>query len=438
FYALHRNHLYFAPELKALAHLSTLPKTIDWTALASFLSAGYFLNGHTLLDAVRLLDNATVLQITPTGLTTQRYWHYTFEEGSKDRGRAYYQRTLADLLRTAVHRCLRTPHRYGLLLSGGYDSRALLGYALAQPPAHPLHTISWGASEDLPHSDCAIAARLARRLALPHMFYPLRPHALPDHLRSFIALSDGLTDAVTNYPEALAIFHRIRHDLGLDILLRGDECFGWIAGAFDERTMFQTLGIHSLHDLKPYQSILTPALRPVLEGHCTELLHDVSSRCSAENIHNRKDFFYLDQRLQYYLHPLTYIKTLEVEVRTPYLDNDILDFVRTIPAKYRIEKNLFKHVVTESFPALFDEIANSTNLIDWNAELKKPYLKDFMYALLVSKESCLPDFLDVEVLASSLHAFYASRQPAASHTGLMKTLKSMLVRSPSLYTLVQR
>ena len=369
FYWQHGTTLYVAPELKALLAVPALERRLDWRAVAGFLASGFWLNGDTAVDGVRRVDHATVLTLDRDGLRSHRYWDYRLREDAPDRGERQFGEELAGLVRTAVRRRVRSAHRYGILLSGGYDSRGILGCYLAERPDAELITISWGEDEDVPGSDCWVARDVAARVGAKHHFFRLRPEALPDHLEESVYLSDGMTASCGNYPEGLTIFAKIREELGVDVLLRGDECLGWHAGPFDDRTALQSIGIHPLSDLPAYRTLLNPVQHRRLEGLADDLLAEILARCPAGGVHDRKDFLYLDQRLTYYLHPLNAFKTLEVEARRPYLDNDLLDFVTTLPLRYRLDKALFRRTVVGMFPDLFEHVARHWNLVDWHQQL---------------------------------------------------------------------
>jgi asparagine synthetase B (glutamine-hydrolysing) len=360
FYFADAGAFYMAPELKALLGVPSLVKRLNLCALAAFLSAGHLLDGETFLDGVRLLGNATVVTISRGRVELTKYWQYRFDEAGADLGAAHYRETLTELIRKAVRRRIRTNHRYGLMLSGGYDSRGILGCYLEEREAEGTQTITWGRSEDVPLSDAHVAGRLARRLGTRHTFYALEPAALPHHLADFIHLSDGLTDGGMNYPESLKIFARVREDLGAQILLRGDECFGY--------TEFWEL--HALRDMPSARALLRPKAYKALAESSAALLLRIVGPCTLREPQNRRDVFYLEQRLTQYLHPLTWVKAVEIEVRNPYLDDDILDFLSSSPAKYRIERRLYRSALVKAFPRLYGEFAQLTDDIDWEDELE--------------------------------------------------------------------
>jgi asparagine synthase (glutamine-hydrolysing) len=197
--------LYCAPELKALLRLTSVKKKLNLSAVASFLSCGYFLDSETWVDDVKSLDNATVLVFTEEGAKFIKYWNFVFDEDAKDLGIEHYQKILAELILSSVRNRIRTIHKYGILLSGGYDSRGILGCVLRERGPEEIKTISWGSSKGTYDSDCAVAERLAKKFGLHHTFHKLESEELTQHIKDFVYLSDGATDAFPNYPESLKL-----------------------------------------------------------------------------------------------------------------------------------------------------------------------------------------------------------------------------------------
>ena len=440
FYFSDGRAVYFGPEMKSLLPVPSLKRKLNLAAVADFMANGQFIREHTLIEGLERVDNATVLKITPGGVARHRYWQYELGQGDRDRGQDYYQRTLAPLLRQAVSRRFRTDNTYGILLSGGYDSRGILGCCLEERDAQELQTISWGQQEDVPGSDCAIAKRLAQELGTHHAFYRLSAEQIVNNFRDFVLLGEGLTW----YPESYDVFHRIREQQGIGIVLRGDECFGWQGSLIhDERTMLRSLTIRALRDIGSYQRILKPRYYQSLCELDAETTRYVSSRCTARNIHDRKDFFYLDVRLKYYINPLNYVKNLALESFTPLLDYDILDFVSTLPVRYRLDKNLYRKTVVEMFPGLFREFAQRRNDVDWAASLRGfPELERFVRRELTEEQSILSEFIDVDHLKSELDAFFYVPTVSSGLPGLRARATTgafrLLERSPSVYNFAHK
>ncbi|MGH8071384.1 MAG: asparagine synthase-related protein [Candidatus Entotheonellia bacterium] len=429
FYFFHRNVLYCAPELKALLVLPSVKKALNLSAIASFLSCGYLLNGETWIEDIKALDNASILVFSDKGAQFIKYWNYLFDEDAKDLGTKHYQDILSELIHKAVKSRIRTNHKYGILLSGGYDSRGILGCVLREKDHGEIKTISWGSREDILDGDCIVARRLAEKVGVQHTFYPLDAEKLSDNIKDFIYLNDGTTDSCANYPESLRLFEKIRNDLSIDILLRGDECFGWSATAFDEKTMFQTLGVRPLHELEEFKNIINIDKMSLLKSKIDTTLEDLLKKVNFKTIHSKKDFFYLDQRLKHYLNPLSYVKRIEIEIRNPFIDNDILDFVVSLPEKYRIRKYLYTKTIREMFPWIFTEMAYKTNLIAWDEQLKEsPKLRAFLEEEFLHDSSAIFEIINAQKFTN----FRQDRRAGAP--GLMRRNQEMLIRRyPEVY-----
>jgi asparagine synthetase B (glutamine-hydrolysing) len=435
FYFQDDAYLYFAPEPKALALVPSLTKRINVAAMASFLACGHYLNGQALLEDVHPLDNAAVLTVNPESITTHKYWQYTFNESAEDRGEAYYRGALGELIRQAVRRRTRGEHRYAIPLSGGYDSRGILGCCLDEHPQDRMITISWGVEEDLPNSDCAVAKRLADRLGLTHAFFPLRVAHLPPYLSEFVSLHDGLTDACDNYPESLKIFSDIRTELGVQVILRGDESFGFSRPACDERTIFDKLSILPLDQSRHYRKVLREPWLTILSDSIRQALHEITSRCNTTDIYLRQNFVYFDQRIKHCLNPLNYIKSLELEVRTPYLDNDILDFMRELPSHYHFGKRFYRAMMRQMFPDVLSEMALRSNLPDLDVMLRTTAMKELICRINLGPSSPLDEYFDWSGLRA-LHDKYltATNQTGAGRHFIKKTGR-VLARWPTIHRL---
>jgi len=423
--------VYFGPEMKSLLLVPSLKREINLAAVADFLTNGQFTREHTLIEHLETVNNATVLKITPGGVSQHTYWRCVIETEDKDRGLDYYQQALVETLRKAVSRRLQTHNTYGVLLSGGYDSRGILGFCLERRNDRDLHTISWGREEDIPDSDCIIARELARKLGIDHTFYRLTAEEVIDNFRDFVFLGEGRTW----FPESYSVFHRIREQQGINILLRGDEWLGsesrWV---HDEHTMFCTLSLRAFRNIPEYQKILKPAYYQMFCEHDAETIRLVSSRCSAKNIHDRKDFFFMDILLRYYINPLNYVKNFALESFTPLLDHDILDLVSTLPIKYRLDKGLYKGTVRKMFPGLFEEVAKSHNMIDWAASFRSsPQLQRFVYRELIEQRNIFSELMSLDHLKGELDAFFAAPADPSIKTRVKHGVLKLLTVSPAAY-----
>ena len=161
----------FGPEAKALFGLAGLVPRLSGDSSVSFLNLGYPIGNRTIFEGVDQLPPGSFLEIDLRGdrVDIGRWWDLRF---APQTGMRRDDAVVAlDQAMVAAHRLVLadTPKRTHLLLTGGFDSRAVLGYleALSAPPAAAL---TWGVEEALPGSDPAIARAVAEGAGVPHRF----------------------------------------------------------------------------------------------------------------------------------------------------------------------------------------------------------------------------------------------------------------------------
>jgi asparagine synthetase B (glutamine-hydrolysing) len=396
YYAKNHDQFAFSGRLKPFRRLHDSRAGVELGALADMLTNGYLLQGKLLLDGVRVLGPGQVLRVEEHRIEVSNYWRYEFEPQPDPADGRRFEGELTQLIREAIECRLCDESHIGVLLSGGYDSRVIAGFLQQLRRNGYIHTITWGENEETPETDAFISRRIADHLHAKHTFYPLNASALPHHFRDFVSLDEGRTDAVGNYPESLLIFERILSELHLNVLFRGDECFGWREDVSNELEALHSLNIHDLHHLPEAYPFLRPDFRKKLVEISRARLQSLCAECPYDNLHDRKDYFYFTQRIFGYLNPLSQLKQQVIDLRNPFLDNALLDFIRRMPRRMRLGKRLFKTVVRTMFPE-FEPfgIARNSNLIDWHARLGVDSdLQEYVRQILLRSENGFDEVVD--------------------------------------------
>jgi asparagine synthase (glutamine-hydrolysing) len=170
-------------DLAALA-VEASTRELDWWAIASFFSLGFFLDDRTYYTDIRILLPRSIYHFDAHGnqISHRFYfsWHHTVDP---DRSYGETVEEYDALLRQAVGRCTASG-RTVLPLSGGLDSRSL---AAVVPPGPSTVAYSYGYSPD------SVETRLASRIARvrgftftghvidPYLFYRLPEITLALH-----------------------------------------------------------------------------------------------------------------------------------------------------------------------------------------------------------------------------------------------------------------
>ncbi|RJP76394.1 MAG: hypothetical protein C4524_10195 [Candidatus Zixiibacteriota bacterium] len=420
----HGEYLAFSTELRPLLFTPGYSPHVNPAGLAGFLSNGYILEGETLLEGVRVLGPGQWLTADRGRIERRTYWACEFAEPRDGREEKALSEEMGRLLLKAVERRTSPDASYTILLSGGYDSRAILGLVRLLHPDIPITTVTWGEDNGRPDSDVARSRDIARLAGTSHRFYPLDPTALPEHFREYVLLSEGRTDAVGNYPAGLEVFHAIRAETQTGMILRGDHCFGLKKFEHSDVELLHSLNIHSFLRLPFSYRYLRPGLRLQLARVGQEQIGRILRNCPYPGLHDRKDYLYYHQRLANYLQPLSHLKLRAIGLRSPFTDAELVYFMHRLPSPMRLRKALFRRTLRDLLPDYqWADMARSNNLIDWERQLRvNPALRGFIRRVLLEERNGFSELLDPKRLARFLEKAFQAR-PASRRSVLRKVQK---------------
>ena len=128
FYRADKGRVTFASSLEALLEDRSIARRLDRCALGEYATLRYVVSPRTVIDGVRKLAGGHLLEFGADGSCSERIWYvqpfHRYEEPARSR-RADAER-FGGLLERSVARCLTSDRPVGLLLSDGIDSNALL------------------------------------------------------------------------------------------------------------------------------------------------------------------------------------------------------------------------------------------------------------------------------------------------------------------------
>ncbi len=176
--------LAFASELEALLRFPGTPRGMDPQALSDYLCLGYIPAPRTIFADVAKLPPGTVLTAAfgRPGPALRRYWRPTFEPKHLCSFRDAAART-RELLEQAVARRLESEVPLGAFLSGGVDSTAIAAL-MQRRLAEPVRSFTIGFAEPR-YDERPFAERAARSLGTRHAAQTAEPRSL-DLLRRIV------------------------------------------------------------------------------------------------------------------------------------------------------------------------------------------------------------------------------------------------------------
>lgn len=179
YYAWDGTRLVFGSEIKALLETGHVPRTLDLQALYHYIGYEFVPAPATMFRNVQKLPAGHLLLLRRDSVELRPYWDLAFEPD--DLSEADQIAGIRRLLREAVAKRLMADVPLGVFLSGGLDSTAVLAYA-REATAGPLPTFTIG-YRDATFSEWDIARRVARHYGTEHreiVIEPITPALIED------------------------------------------------------------------------------------------------------------------------------------------------------------------------------------------------------------------------------------------------------------------
>jgi asparagine synthase (glutamine-hydrolysing) len=350
-----RERFLFGSGVRSLLADSTIPRAVNYQAIAQFLTFDHVLGVHTFVENVQLLPPGSILTFADNQVSTQTYWKVEFPEHYTKQSEKEYIEEMIFLLRQAMKR--QQPHLpAGILLSGGLDSRYVLAFLWEMHLSVPMMAITFG---NPGCDDLRYARELAQHLHTPHLYYPLRPGYLAERAEQGIQLTDGMENVVHMHTLD-TLTEQVSHAPILYKGFLGDA----LAGYFSFRDLPARYAVDDMVQmfLERYPIVFNPAVHPqlftpdivnllqdsVMETTRSEFSSTDPSRLAADS------FFYFDihhRQRRLTLNGVQMVRSQAI-VRTPLYDNDVVDFMLRVPQGYRLERHLFKQAFIRAFPEL--------------------------------------------------------------------------------------
>ena len=380
YYSAHDRFFGFASELSALLKLPNVAKDVDEKALRKYFAYGFIPAPNALYRNVAKLPGgySMTYDLVSGTFTLAQYWQFKIEppDHTSINTEETWGEELRGLLSQAVKRRLISDVPLGIFLSGGIDSSAVLAFAARHVPANQVKTFSIGFREPS-FDESKHAKRVAGLLGSDHCHEILSLDAAGELIPAVLSKLDepmGDSSIIPTYLLCRFARQRVTVALGGD---GGDELFAgydpfkalrlaqwyqrlvpdWVHGGrralaelmpASEQNMSLDFKVRrGLRGVSYPAAIWNPVSLGALEpSDLQELFHQpvryeevfedaiaAWENSSADNLIDRSLEFYT----RFYLQDNILTKVdrasmmVSLEVRAPFLDNDVVEFARKIP-----------------------------------------------------------------------------------------------------------
>jgi len=477
--------LLFASEIKALMQDSRCPAEVATDSLAELLTFRFVPSPKTLFKEIYKLPPGYLMKAGEAGVVIKRYWKWTPRERSKSSEGEIIEEYQA-LFEDAVRLQLRSDVPLGLFLSSGIDSGALLA-VMSKYSSMPVRTFTIGFESGEGTNEVADARELARIFGAHHYSMTVGPS---DYLQYFERYMQDLEEPVGHEPAAAFYFVARLASEHVKVSLCGQGADEPWAG-YDR---YKGIKLSSLYSRLP--TSITEGIMPLVarfagraerfkrgvtalsEPDMLKRLTKVYSFFSAEMksrlfkgelkaqldedplwtrtalAHLQLDVKHLDPLSQ-----MLYIDTRanlpddllmvgdktsmanSVEVRVPFLDYRLVEFVESLPGRLKLHgltgKYLHKKAMIKWLPrkvAYRRKKGFAHPIARWLRTSMKPLVED----CLLSGDSFLSRYFDQRYIATMLERDRAGQENYMRHIFLLLSLelwhRAFLIKDGSLPT----
>ncbi|HEX5170647.1 MAG TPA: asparagine synthase (glutamine-hydrolyzing) [Cyclobacteriaceae bacterium] len=396
-YVFDEDKFIFASEMKSILKYG-IEKDLDYTSLYTFLQLNYIPAPVTIFKNVKKLLPGHYLKISYQKVKEEAYYEIPLQKGVPDSG-SYddAKEKLKDLLDKSVQRRLISDVPLGAFLSGGIDSSVITALASKHKP--DLHTFSIGYRDEKFFDETEYAQLIARHFKTDHTVFSLSNEDLYSHLHSILNyIDEPFADS-----SAIAVYILSKETRKhATVALSGDGADELLAG-YNKHSAF-------LRSLKPgWKEKLPGYISPLMrfipqsrnnpfsnkvrqairfnEGMKLELPDrywrwagyvDEPAALTLLNESSREkvlheEYLARKKKLLQFLSPESDINDLlltdttvvlpndmlakvdlmsmanSLEVRTPFLDYELVNFIFGLPGDFKINKKLRKRILQDAF-----------------------------------------------------------------------------------------
>ncbi len=452
FFYQDNNQLVFASELKAIWQCG-VPKEANPAMLYNFLTIGYTTNPadpfETFYNKVSKLPAAFWLRysLPKNELATERWWQ-TYIDIDSSITEADATDRFQQLLSHSIKKRLRSDVPIGTSLSGGLDSSAIVAFCAEEKVAQYTHSCFTASFAGFEKDETAQAATVAERFGLQHFTTTVRENEVAPLMQKVATAQDEPFSSASVLAQ-YKVFERAK-EKGVTVLLDGQGADEILAGYHKyykwwwqelygqrklkksgEQSAAQALGVKESFGLQNKLAALLPELS-------ASLLQSRKAKQAYRHPDLNRDFAFAQKQNLYYSTPATFdlngalfyntfVNGLEellrladrnsmahsVEVRLPFLQHELVEFLFTLPPHFKIHQGwtkwLLRKAVEDRLPK---EIVWRKDKVGYEPP-QKAWMqnKDVQEIIMEAKKRLTTEnILDKSVLEKPI-------RPAAAHAG---------------------
>src|SRR3990170_2725250 len=456
FYAVVSDTLIFGSEIKAILEHPAYIRKMSYEGVYHYFTFKNIPAPFTAFEGIHSLLPGEMLAFSDGRVTKKKWWKIQFNE-REDYNEKYATAKIFSLLEDATRLRMRSDVPFGAYLSGGVDSSSIVAL-MTRFSDKPVKTFSLGYEDELKskEADLYYARKVSQAYKTEHYEYIMSHKELIDDIRDVIgAFDQPFSGTISTYFLSKLIRKHVKVALSGD---GADELFGsylshrvaqpmhYFSGLYEkvksnaltdtEKNLFAPCDMKFLEDLfnksegdevkwrynlalfsdEGKDKLLTDDFKANLSkansfGLLKEHFNDLTARNPLNRILEMEWNTQLPDQVLAFAHFLSMAHS--VEIRSPFLDYRLVEFVATIPDNMKIKngnvKDVLKKTVEPLLPAGITKRRKEGFVLpvyDWMAEKLRAYIMDVLSESRLNKHN----LLNTAEVMDILHSYYSGNR----------------------------
>jgi len=344
--AQYKDAILFSTQIKVLLAALPVKPALDKQAVAMMLSIGEMVGNQTLLEGVETLAAGSVLRVDAGGKYEYQYWKYTYQQDfSLDKQEAI--QSVGEALRQSVHRATEYCDTATVPLSGGLDSRFILGLANQDKS---VHAYTWGVSGC---RDLIYAKKTADKIQCAHEFFEFPGDYLQQYADQGVWITEGQIPVVNFH--VLPYVSRLAEGGNLTLLdgYAGDAILGgnfikamWLNDS-DQNNVANKLWSWRLNSTA--DGLQSDDLSAMVSSS-KELFTGLYAQYQGDTSMDSVMHFLMDNRVRRVTTGGTEIFRTQFAVKQPFMDIDFIQTINCVPHDWRKRHRFYLQVMNQFAP----------------------------------------------------------------------------------------
>lgn len=416
YYALDdENNFVFASEIKALFATGKIKGVVDYETIDNYLTLMYVPPWKSVYKNMQVIPPASFAVFKDGNIETKKYWQLEKKETSISYGEA--KEKVRSLLTKSVEKRMIADVEIGSFLSGGVDSTlvTLLAQSFSKTP---IKTFSVGYQNYI--NELPFALEASKKIGSDHYTLQAKDDMVED-LHKVMAYFDEPHADSSDFPQCLVSRFAVEE---VKVALSGDGAdelflgYGWYTrhknlsyrAHFKEKVFMNPFAGY----LNAVQ-VFTPAEKKKLWKNNSVVNNDFindevknSKLSSTEKINLFDLTTYLPSQLLTKVDRMGMMNSLEV--RSPFLDHHLAEFVYNLPETYKTDTSIFKRILKDILGEYMPKEFVNRRKQGFGAPVKKwlreETFRNEVYAKLYNTNADIYTILDERFVKMMIDDFY--------------------------------